>query len=79
MSNVPYQEAVGSLIYLSQGTRPDIAYAVNSVSKFCNKPGKAHWGAVKRIFRYIKGTVNAKLCFSKDANTNLIGFCDADC
>lgn len=78
MSNVPYQEAVGSLIYLSQGTRPDIAYAVNSVSKFCNNPGKAHWGAVKRIFRYIKGTVNAKLCFSKDANSNLIGFCDAD-
>lgn len=78
MSNVPYQEAVGSILYLTQGTRPDIAFAVNTVSKFNSNPGKAHWTAVKRIFRYLNGTKNAKLVFSKSGGSELIGFCDAD-
>lgn len=41
-----YQSAVGSLLYLS---RPDIAFSVNSVARFCSKPTKDHWTAVKRI------------------------------
>jgi hypothetical protein len=56
MRNVPYHEAVGSLMYASLGTRPDITYAVQAVSRFSTKPGIAHWEAVKRIFRYLKGT-----------------------
>jgi len=78
MSVVPYQEAVGGLLYIAQGTRPDIAYAVNSVSKFSNNPGKAHWAAVKRIMRYLKGTIAAKLEYSKDDSREITGFCDAD-
>lgn len=78
MSTVPYQEAVGGLLYIAQGTRPDIAYAVNTVSKFNNNPGKAHWAAVKRIMRYLKGTITAKLEYSKDGNQEMIGYCDAD-
>lgn len=61
MTNVPYQELVGALLYISQGTRPDITYAVNTVSKFNHNPGRAHWVAVKRILRYLKGTIDAKL------------------
>lgn len=53
MSRVLYQEAIGSILYLTQGTRPDLAYAINTVSKFNNNSGKAHWSAVKRIFRYL--------------------------
>lgn len=78
MANVPYQAAVGSILYLTQGTRPDIAFAVNTVAKFCNNPGKAHWVAVKRIFRYLRGTANAKLVFSRSASSDLTGYCDAD-
>lgn len=78
MSQIPYQEAVGSILYLSQGTRPDIAYAVNTVSKYNNNPGKAHWTAVKRIFRYLKGTVQNKLEFSEGSDYTLKGYCDAD-
>lgn len=67
---------VGSLLYLAQVTRPDIAFAVNDVSRFNNRHSIEHWTAVKRIFRYIKGTTNYKLHFSK--NNNLIGYTDAD-
>ena len=43
-----YQSAVGSLLYLSNWTRPDITYAVSSVSRFCSRPSKQHWIVVKR-------------------------------
>ncbi|KMQ82111.1 retrovirus-related pol polyprotein from transposon tnt 1-94 [Lasius niger] len=50
MRNVPYREAIGSLLYASQNARPDIAYAVNLDSRFCQEPRRIHWTAVKRIF-----------------------------
>lgn len=75
---IPYKKAVGSLLYVSQGTRPDIAYAVNLASRFSNNPGKAHWTAIKRIFRYLKGTPKTKLEFSKDGNPRIEGYGDAD-
>lgn len=54
---VPYQEAVGSIPYLAQATRPDLGFAINDVSRFNTKHGPAHWAAVKRIFRYLRATV----------------------
>lgn len=78
MARIPYQEAVGGLLYLSQCTRPDISYAVHTVSKFNANPGKQHWEAVKRIMRYLKGTSTAKLMYSKSGNSNLVGYSDAD-
>lgn len=77
MRKIPYKEAVGSLMHASQGTRPDLTYAVGLVSRFCQNPGKIHWSAVKRIFRYLKGTLAAKLEFSKTGNGNLEGYSDA--
>ena len=50
MSKVPYQEAVGTLMYAALGTRPDIAYAVQVLSKFSKNPGDTHWEAVLRGF-----------------------------
>ena len=52
---------VGSLLHAARATRPDIAQAVGVVSKFNAEPTEAHLTAVKRIFRYLKGTVNLAL------------------
>ena len=52
---------VGSVLYAAMATRPDIAQAVAVVSKFNSKPYEAHLTAVKRILRYLKGTVNLAL------------------
>ena len=75
-----YQSAVGSLLYLSMGTRPDITYAVSNVARFCVNPSKQHLTAVKRILRYLKGSVHLGLLYSKDSNTDClcVGYSDAD-
>ncbi|XP_055591198.1 uncharacterized protein LOC129743247 [Uranotaenia lowii] len=72
---VPYKEAVGCLTYLAQGTRPDISFAVNQVSQFCSNPGRPHWEAVKKLFKYLKETVSN---LSKTAEQDLVGCSDAD-
>lgn len=77
MRDIPYHEAVGSLMYASLGTRPDISFAVQTVSRFSTKPGWAHWEAVKRIFRYLKGTSELWLSYG-GTKGELTGFADAD-
>lgn len=64
MAKIPYREAVGSLLYLAIATRPDIAYAVGQVSKYGQNPGLAHWRAVMRIFKYLRGTSDYALRFA---------------
>ena len=66
--NAPYREAVGSLLYLSNGTRPDLSFAVNKASRYLEKPTKAHWNAVKRILKYLKGTVKYGIKFEKNSD-----------
>ncbi len=72
-----YQSAVGCLLYLSGWTRPDIAFAVSYVSRFCSNPSKEHWSAVKHILRYLKGTSTFGLVYSKKEKS-LTGYSDAD-
>ena len=52
-----YREMVGSLLYISSWTRPDIAYAVSELSRFVSNPGLVHLTAAKRVFRYLKTTI----------------------
>ena len=73
-----YQSAVGSLLYLSNSTRPDITYAVSNVAKYSANPAKQHWIAVKRIFRYLKGTLNHGLLYNRSESTECVGFSDSD-
>ena len=73
-----YQSAVGKLLYLSTRTRPDIAFAVSTVAKFTSNPTEQHWKAVKHILRYIAGTVNFGLMFTRSGSADCIGFSDAD-
>ncbi len=73
-----YQSAVGSLMYLSVGTRPDITYAVNNVAKFSSRPNTQHWIGVKRIMRYLKGTTKFGLLYSKETSSKCVGYSDSD-
>lgn len=76
---VPYREAVGSILFLSVVSRPDIAYAVSIVSQYLESPKKPHWNAVKRILKYIKGTLSYGILFKSNIkNLNLEAFSDAD-
>ena len=77
MAKIPYRNAVGSLMYAMVGTRPDIAAAVSAVSRFMSNPGPAHWTAVKRILRYLKGTADWALTLGCEP-LQLTGYCDAD-
>ena len=71
-----YQSAVRSLLYLSTRTRPDITFAV---ARFCSQPTQEHWIAVKRIFRYLRGTTNLGLLYTKHSQSGeLVGYSDAD-
>nr|KYP48757.1 Retrovirus-related Pol polyprotein from transposon TNT 1-94 [Cajanus cajan] len=58
-------------------TRPDIAHAVGTVSRFLSNPGREHWNVAKWILRYLHGTVDMKLCFGGDKPT-LVGYSDSD-
>ncbi|KAF4622418.1 hypothetical protein D9613_009127 [Agrocybe pediades] len=76
-----YATLIGSLMYLALGTRPDIAYAVHRLAQFTQNPKPKHWTAVKRIFRYLKGTRAHKLTFGglQDLLSNDLNiYCDAD-
>ena len=73
-----YQEIVGSLIYASITTRPDIAHAVNVLSQQMAKPNNEHWSAAKRVLRYLKGSLDVGILFRKSDNFELVGYSDAD-
>jgi len=77
MCNVPYRKAVSALNWAALATRPDIAFAVTTVTRFAANPGPAHWEAMKQIFRYLSGTRNLWLTYG-EANTPLEGYADAD-
>ncbi|XP_071578912.1 uncharacterized protein [Temnothorax nylanderi] len=77
MSQIPYRNVIGSLMYLATSTRPDIAYAISILSQFSENPGQDHWKAAKRVLRYLKKTENLGITFTKTGN-ELVGFSDAD-
>ena len=60
------RQAIGSLMYLSMGTRPDIILVINKASQYLKKTQncKIHWNAVKRIFKYLKETTKYDIHFS---------------
>ena len=75
-----YQAAIGSLLYLMHGTRPDLAYAVIRLSQYSSRPEQHHWEGVKRILRYIKGTINAGIVLGRtnsELQEDLVGYFDS--
>ena len=77
MKTVPYREAIGSLMYASVATRPDISFAVSTLSQFLDNLGCAHWEAMKRIFQYLSGTRDLELTYGVERH-DLLGYTDAD-
>jgi hypothetical protein len=79
MAGKPYRQLIGSLMYAMRGTRPDIAYAIGKLSKFCNNPGPEHWTAAKRVLRYLKGTKHYGIKYTGTSGyPTLEGYADAD-
>ncbi|KAL0448991.1 UNVERIFIED_CONTAM: hypothetical protein Slati_1455500 [Sesamum latifolium] len=63
MSNIPYASAVGSIQYVVQCTRPDVAYALSVMSRYQACARKAQWGTVKSILKYLKRTKDMFLIY----------------
>ena len=82
MSHVPYASAVGSLMYAMVYSRLDIAHAMGVVRRYMSNQGKEHWTIVKRIFRYLRDTLDFGICYQGIPGQNITvdvqGFVDAD-
>ncbi|KAL3639159.1 hypothetical protein CASFOL_017066 [Castilleja foliolosa] len=74
---VPYLSAIGALMYLSNCTRPDIAFSVNLLARYSSTPTRRHWNGVKHILRYLRGTIDMGLFYSKDSESQVVGYADA--
>ena len=75
-----YQAVIGSITYAVTATRPDLAQALGSVNQFASNPSKEYWITVKRVLRYIQGTLNHGILFNrqKEKSIQLEGYLDAN-
>jgi hypothetical protein len=71
-----YSPLVGSLLYLSVCTRPDISYTVGALARFMSNPTAAHWQAAKGLLRYLAGTATYGITYG--GGSELLSYCDAD-
>jgi transposase InsO family protein len=79
MESIPYLSAVGTLQYLATTTRPDISFAVGVLARFNTNPGIQHWNAVKHLLRYLKGSLDYKLVYTRTNSPQLFTtYTDAD-
>ena len=77
MRKVPYREAISSLMYASITTRPNISFAMSTLSQFLDNPGDAHWIGVKHIFHYLAGMWDVELTYGAEHH-DLVSYTDAD-
>ena len=72
-----YRSMIGSLLYLT-ASRPNLSFSVGICARFQSDPKESHLEAVKKVIRYINGTVNFGILYSYKSNSHLAGFFDAD-
>jgi len=70
--------AIGGLMYLANCTRPDIAFTTNLLARYNSSSTRKHWNGIKHIFRYLQGTIDLWLYFSKNTEFGIVGFVDAE-
>nr|CCA26838.1 putative polyprotein [Albugo laibachii Nc14] len=79
MKNRPYRSLVNSLLYISTGTRPDIAFSVCQLSRHLEKPSEEHWNAAIRVLRYLKTTASNGIIYQGRKNwIRTSAYSDAD-
>jgi hypothetical protein len=69
--------AIRALMYLANYTRPDISFYVNLLARYSSSPTRRHWNRVKHIFRYLRGTMDMSLFYSKVPKLELTGYAGA--
>ena len=74
---VSYLSAIGALMYLTNNTRPDIAFAVNLLSMFSSSPTRRHWDGIKHIFYYLRGMQDLGLFYPNQKDATLVGYADS--
>ena len=74
---VPYLSTIGALMYLANCTRPDIAFSVNLLARYSSAPTLRHWNGVKHLLRYLRGTSDMGIFYSKVPKLELLGYTDA--
>lgn len=75
----PYRELIGCLMYAATTTRPDLCATINYFSQFQAAATDEHWNHLKRVLRYVKGSLDLKLIYGKKGNEDVLtGFADAD-
>jgi hypothetical protein len=72
-----YRQIIGSLMYLTN-TKPDICFFVNTLSQYLVEPRNVHLEATKHVMRYLKGTLEYGLCYTRDHDFRLYGYTDSD-
>ena len=77
ISQHKYSQIIGSLLYISNRTRPDISYAVGRLSRYTSNPSQEHWTALERVLKYLKGTIDYSLIYSGHPDL-LEGYSDAN-
>jgi hypothetical protein len=77
MDSTLYRQLIGSLMYLVN-TRPDICFAVNTLSQFMVEPRRVHWVAAKHVLRYLCGTVDYGMDYHRGDGVRLVGYTDSD-
>lgn len=75
---VAFQGAVGTLLYLATGSRPDISFALSKLSQFSQNPSDVHRFALKHLLGYISGTLDYKLFYHRNGEATPSAYCDAD-
>jgi hypothetical protein len=76
-----YGTVVGMMSYLANATRPDLAYSINQLQKFTQSPRKCHWNALVRVARYLVGTLDHGIMFTRGKHADesrIMGYVDSD-
>ncbi|MBW0539129.1 hypothetical protein O181_078844 [Austropuccinia psidii MF-1] len=75
---VNFRSAIGSINYLSSATRPDLSFAVSTLSQYLECPGIRHWHAFLHVLRYLKGTQDMGIHYPENLPKGIVGWSDAD-
>ena len=77
VEDYPVREAVGALLYLEEMTRPDLGNAIRDLSSYVSNPTEEVVLGIKRVFRYLVGTIDKGLYFRAEGKGRLTAYCDA--